>query len=73
MIINPDKKLKLDMWCDADWAGLYGYEDPDASACVSSMTGYIITLEVCPIGIVNFKGKLQLVLMVQSILNCQQQ
>jgi hypothetical protein len=34
---------------DADFAGLYGYEDNNDPVCVCSCTGYVITVSRCPI------------------------
>ena len=34
---------------DADFAGLWGYEDDQDPVCVKSRTGYVLTLGNCPI------------------------
>jgi hypothetical protein len=49
MILAPDTTLKLDCYADADFAGLYGYEDAQDSSCVKSRTGYVCTLGEVPI------------------------
>ena len=49
MIVRPGKSMKLDMYCDADWAGLWSYEKPDDPTCVRSRTGYVITLGGVPV------------------------
>ena len=55
-IVKPAKKLTLDMWVDADFAGLFGREaDRDANS-VRSRTGYVIMLGNWPI---IWKSKLQ--------------
>ena len=41
---------------DADFAGLWTYEDEQDPVCVRSRTGYVITLGDCPI---HFSSKLQ--------------
>ena len=42
-------KLNLDLYVDADYAGLWTYEDDQDPICVKSRTGYVITLGGCPI------------------------
>lgn len=37
------------MYCDADFAGLWSYEDPNDPTCVKSRTGYIVYVGGCPI------------------------
>ena len=39
----------LDLYVDADFAGLWTYEDDQDPVCVKSRTGYVITLGECPI------------------------
>jgi hypothetical protein len=48
-IMKPSGKLDLDLYVDADFAGLYGKE-PDANPdSARSRTGYIIFLSDCPL------------------------
>ena len=48
MIIKPSGKLTLEMWCDADYAGLY-HHDPDTSASAAKSCGaFLITLSDVP-------------------------
>jgi hypothetical protein len=49
MTIRPTSKNTLDCYIDADFASLYGKEDPQDPACVHSRTGYIITLGDNPV------------------------
>ncbi len=35
LILNPSKELNIDAYPDADFAGLYGYDDSLDSVCVS--------------------------------------
>ena len=49
IIFDPDPDLKLDCYVDADFAGLWGYEDDQDPVCVKSRTGYVLTLGNCPI------------------------
>ena len=46
---EPDLNSGLDMWCDADFCGLYGYEDEQDPVSVRSRTGFVLTLFGCPI------------------------
>ena len=46
---QPDLDKGLDCWVDADFAGLYGYEDEQDSVSVKSRTGFVLTLFGCPI------------------------
>jgi hypothetical protein len=41
--------LKLDCYCDADFAGLYNVEHHDDPVCVKSRTGFCLTLGDCPL------------------------
>ena len=54
--INPNSSLNLELFADADFAGLWNIEHPDDAICVKSRTGYIITLGGVP---VTWSSKLQ--------------
>jgi hypothetical protein len=41
--------LDLDVFCDADFAGLWPYEDKMDPSCVKSRTGFVICLSNCPV------------------------
>jgi len=59
MILKPDQftsGFRTDIYVDADFAGGWGFEDPNDPACVRSRTGYIIEVMGCPIA---WKSKLQ--------------
>ena len=43
------KSLHIDAYPDADFAGLYGYENATDPVCVRSRTGYIIAVANCPV------------------------
>jgi hypothetical protein len=45
----PDLEKGLDCYVDADFAGLYGYEDEQDPVSVKSRTGFALTLFGCPI------------------------
>lgn len=49
LIINPTVDLKLECFCDADFAGLWGAEDEQDPICVRSRTGYVITIGGAPV------------------------
>ena len=49
LIIKPSKSLKVDMYVDASFTGLWGYEDKHDPACVKSQTGFVIFVGGCPI------------------------
>jgi hypothetical protein len=58
LIINPSSGvLKIDVYRDADFAGMYGYEHHDDPSCVKSWTGYVINFANCP---VMWQSKLQM-------------
>jgi len=49
LILDPSEELCLDCYPDADFAGLWGHEDPQDPHCARSRTGYVITLAGCPV------------------------
>lgn len=49
LLFTPDKKLKLDCYVDADFAGLYSVEHEQDPVCVKSRTGFCLTLGGCPL------------------------
>jgi hypothetical protein len=50
LIIRPDKSnLAIDCFCDADFAGLWTYEDVQDPTCTRSRTGYLLTVGGTPI------------------------
>ena len=49
LVINPTRDLKIDAYPDADFAGLYNYEDSCDPVCVRSRTGYVINVAGCPV------------------------
>ena len=46
---QPDLQQGLDCYVDADFSGLYGYEDEQDPVSVKSRTGFVLTLFGCPI------------------------
>ena len=49
MKITPSKKLNLDCYADADFAGLWRAELPKDPTCVKSRTGYVLMLGGVPV------------------------
>jgi len=49
MVIRPDPSLGLDLYADADFAGLYTVEDSEDPVCVKSRTGWVVTLGGVPV------------------------
>ena len=45
---TPSDTLELDLYINADFAGLWNYEHDQDPVCVKSQTGYVITLGGCP-------------------------
>jgi hypothetical protein len=52
LILHPkshDGRLDINCYVDADFAGLWGYEDKQDQSCVKSCTGYVIFIADCPV------------------------
>jgi len=49
LVLTPTKALNIDAYPDADFAGLYGYEEKLDPVCVRSRTGYVINVANCPV------------------------
>ena len=49
MTFKPEKGYQLDCYVDADFAGLWNYEEDQDPVCVKSRTGYVFTLAGCPV------------------------
>ena len=49
LIMRPNRKLKVECFVDADFAGLYGAENPEDPISVKSRTGYLIKFSGCPL------------------------
>ena len=48
-MFNPSKKLVVDCYTDADFAGLWGHEDPQDPICARSRTGFVVNFANCPL------------------------
>jgi hypothetical protein len=49
IMFTPTGKFDLDCYVDADFAGLFGYEDDQDPVCVRSRTGYVLIFGGCPL------------------------
>ena len=50
LILDPKRNdLGIDLFVDADFAGLWSYEDPQDPSCVKSRTGFVIQIAGCPV------------------------
>ncbi len=51
LIFNPkkNKDIEIDCYVDADFAGMWGFEDEQDPSCVKSRTGFIIFIQSCPV------------------------
>jgi hypothetical protein len=49
MVLNPSATLNINAYPDADFAGLYVYENNNDPVCVRSRTGFVITVANCPV------------------------
>ena len=50
LILDPKRNdLGIDLYVDADFAGLWSYEDPQDPSCVKSRTGFVIQIAGCPV------------------------
>jgi hypothetical protein len=49
LVLQPTGVLDIDVFCDADFAGLWSYEDALDPTCVKSRTGFVNNLSNCPV------------------------
>ena len=49
LVFNSSKKLVVDSYAEADFAGLWGHEDPQNPICARSRTGFVVTFSNCPL------------------------
>ena len=49
MLFNPSKELLVDCYAGADFARLWGHEDPQDPICDRSRTGFVVTFANCPL------------------------
>ena len=49
LIFTPTTDLNVDCYVDADFAGLFGVEDPADPISVESRTGHVIMIANCPL------------------------
>ena len=48
LVFNPSKKLVVDCYDDANFAGLRGHGNPQDPICTRSRTGFVVTFSNCP-------------------------
>jgi hypothetical protein len=49
LVFRPDGSVNVDCYVDADFAGLWPYEDKQDPSCVKSWTGFAICISNCPV------------------------
>ena len=49
LVFNPSKKLVMDCYADADFAGLWRHEDPEDPIYAGSRTGFVVNFANCPL------------------------
>ena len=49
MIVKPEKEMRLDLYADADFAGLFSVEDKDDAISVKSRTGWVTMFGKVPV------------------------
>ena len=49
LILRPSGEFNIDCYVDADFAGLWPYEDKQDPSCVKSRTGFVICIANCPV------------------------
>ena len=47
LVFSPSKKQDVDCYADTDFAGLWGYVDPQDPICARSRTGLVVTFSNC--------------------------
>ena len=49
LVFNTSKKVFVDCYANADFAGLWGHEDPQDPIFARSRTGFVATFANCPL------------------------
>ena len=49
LVFNLSKKLVVDCYADAYFAGLWGHKDPQDTICARIRTGFVVTFANCPL------------------------
>ena len=49
LILKPNSEFDVDVYVDADFVGLWPYEDKNDPVCAKSRAEYVITVVGCPI------------------------
>ena len=49
LVFNPSKKLVVGCYADANFTGMWGYENPQDPIFARSRTGFVVTFSNCPL------------------------
>ena len=49
MVINPMRELTIDVYPDADFAGMYGHDKPIDPVCAMSRSGCVVMFAGVPV------------------------
>jgi hypothetical protein len=49
LVLNADDGLDIELFVNANFAGMHGYKDPDDPTSTRSRTGYVICIAKCPV------------------------
>ena len=49
LVFNHSKKLVANCYADADFAGLWGHENPQDPICARSRTAFVVNFANCPL------------------------
>ena len=49
LVLNPSKKLVVRCYADADFAGIWGHENPLEPIFDRSRNGFVVTFTNCPL------------------------
>ena len=53
LVFNPSKKMVVDCYADAYFAGLWGHENPQDPMCARSRNGFVVNFANCPLLLVS--------------------
>jgi hypothetical protein len=49
LLLNPVDSFEIECFVDADFTGIWSYEDPNDHVCVLNRTGFVICIWGCPV------------------------
>ena len=68
LVFNPPKKLVVDSYGDADFAGLWGHKNPQDPICDRSRTVFVVSVSNCPLSwLSNYRQRLLFLHLIMSI------